>query len=130
MSLNPAADGQHAAVHHVRGGHDVGSGPGVGHGGSGQQVERGVVEHATCAVAFADQPAVAVRGVFAQTHVGNHHQIGPVFLEQTHGPLHNAVFGVSSAAPGIFGCGDAEQQHGFEARAHGLAHLFFQFGQR
>ena len=33
--VQPGPDGLHPAVHHVRGGHHVGSGLGLGHGGSG-----------------------------------------------------------------------------------------------
>ena len=44
-AVERGADGGHAAVHHVAGGNDVGSGLGQADGGAGQQLERGIVVH-------------------------------------------------------------------------------------
>ncbi len=65
------ADFGHPAVHHVRRGHHVGSGLGVGQGRAGQQVQGGVVIDDL----FFHHAAVAVIGVLAQADVGDHDQL-------------------------------------------------------
>ena len=60
-------DGEHAAVHHIRRGDDVGAGLGVGEGYLGQEFQGGVVVH----FAVMDDAAVAVAGIAAEADVGD-----------------------------------------------------------
>ena len=70
-----AADGGDAAVHHVAGGDDVGSGAGLADGGAGEQIEGGVVLDLEAVAGFDDHAAVAVAGVLAEADVGDEDQL-------------------------------------------------------
>ena len=96
------------------------------HGGFGQQGQGGVVEYRAVGHEHA---AVAVAHVFAETDVGDDQQLGPALFEQAHGLLHNAVFSIGSAGLFVLNGRNAEQDHGREARIHGLGHLLFQLLQ-
>jgi hypothetical protein len=95
------ADGFDAAVHHVAGCNDVGSGLGEGDGGAGEQGEGCVVLdfvevcifRAAGAVA-GDNSAVAVRGVLAEADVGDEDEgvEGAVALEGMQTLLHDPIF--------------------------------------
>ena len=93
----------------------------------GQQGQRGIIEHRAVGHQHA---AVAVAHVFAEADVGDDDELGPALLEAAHGLLHNAVLGVGRAGFFIFFSRNAEEQHGHQARVHGLFHLLFQFSQR
>ena len=121
------ADGGHAAVHHVGGGHHVGTGGGMAHGGLGQQFQGGVVEHRA---AGGQDAAVAVAHVFAQADVGDDVERGPAMLEAAHGFLYDTVLGIGAAGLFVLLGRDAEKDHGLQAVIHGLFHLLFQLGQR
>jgi len=89
----------------------------------GEQGQGGVVVH------FARRhkhAAMAVAHVFAQADVSDDVKLGPAVLEQTHGLLHDAVFGVSAGGVFVLEFGNAEKNDGFQARIHGLFHLLFQ----
>ena len=88
----------HPAVHHVRWRDHVRPCLGVGQRGPGQEIQRGVVVDG---MPF-DDAAMAVIGVFAQTDIGNDHQIRQFVLDLADGPLHDAFFGVSLGAQRVF----------------------------
>ena len=72
------AERAHAAVHHVARRDDVGAGARVGDGRAREQLERDVVVDLAV---VAQHAAVAVRGVLAQAHVGDHEQVGLRLLD-------------------------------------------------
>ena len=72
---------------------------------------------------------MAVAHIFAQAHVGDDVELGPAVLDQAHGLLHDAVFGVCAGGFFVFGFGYAKQDEGFKAGINGLFHLFFQLGE-
>ena len=73
LAVELGADRADAPVHHVRRGDDVGAGARVADGGPREQLERGVVVDGAV---VAQDAAVAVVGVLAQAHVGDHEQLG------------------------------------------------------
>ena len=117
----------HAAVHHVAGRHGVGAGRGVRDRRAGEQLERDVVVHLPV---LAHDSAVAVRGVLAQAHVGDHDQVRVRLLERAHGQLHDALVVVCARALLVLLGGEPEQQHGRDAELMGDARLLDGVGDR
>jgi len=62
---------------------------------------------------------VTVIGVLTETDVGDHVHIS-LALDPTSGFLHDAVLGPRAATLGIFGLGDAEEDHRLDARCPDL----------
>lgn len=110
----------HAPVHHVGRGHHVGSGARMAHRLGRQEPERLVVVHAP---ALVEHAAMAVARVLAQAHVGDHVEVGRVFLDGAHGLLHHAAVVVSFAAPLVLARRKAEQHERVHAAASKLVHL-------
>ena len=81
------ADRCDTSVHHVAGRHDVGTGVGVARGGAGDQLDARVVVD----LAVHDNAAVAVVGVRAQAHVGDHDQVRRGVFDRADCGLHDAV---------------------------------------
>ena len=98
----------------------------VAQGRAGDELARGIVEHVSGTVAFGQKAAVAVRGVFAEAHVGDDLKVGPVFFQATYGALNDAVFRIGFAALFILCCRNAEEHERSETGVHGFAHLPFQ----
>jgi hypothetical protein len=113
------ADGGDAAVHHVAGGDDVGSGEGETRPGAGEQVEGGVVFDRPSFTGFRDDAAVAVAGVFAQADVGDEDEFlrGRGLLDGAQSLLHDAVFIPCAGALLVLGFGQAEEEQAAEAQS-------------
>ena len=115
-------DGPDLTVHHGAGSHDIGPGAGLGHGGAGQQFQRGVVVHRDLAADLAQRAAVAVVGVLAQAGVGNDAHPRMRRLDGPRRHLDDALVRIRLRALSIFGVGNAEQNHGIHAQRQRLAH--------
>ena len=63
------------------------------------------------AVPRPQHPAVAVVGVLAQAHIGEHQQLGHGLLDRAHGELHDALLVPRARALLVLGGGDPEQHH-------------------
>ena len=74
-------------------------------GHPGEERQGRVVLH----LAVLDDPAVAVRGVLAQAHVGHHEQLAAGGADRAHGLLHDAVVRVALGAHGVLRRGQAEE---------------------
>jgi hypothetical protein len=61
----------------------------------GQKINRGVVDHPKAAVLALNDSAVAVRSVFAQTNIGDDHEIGHCSLDGADGLLGDSLLRVS-----------------------------------
>ncbi len=116
-----------AAVHHVAGRHGVGARTRVRDGGLGQQLERQVVVHLAV---VAHHAAVAVRGVLAQAHVGDHDELGVGVLERPDGQLDHALVVVGAGRALVLLGRQAEQQHRRHAGGVGGARLLDQVRDR
>ena len=126
VGVERSAQGLDAAIHHVRGGDDVNAGLGLGDGGFGQKVERGIVDDLVLglgsgAVHLFDDAAVAVRHVLAQADVSHDDQVGDGGLDGAGGPLHDAVFGPGSGGDLVFRLRQAEENDGGDAEGMDLA---------
>jgi hypothetical protein len=87
------------AVHHVRRGHHVGTGLGMGQGRPGQKIQGTVVVDGMAV----HKAAVAVVGILAQADIGDHASSGSAVFDGANGPLDDAVFGVGLGAQrGLF----------------------------
>ena len=126
LVVERAANGGHAAVHHVGRRHDVGAGLGVADRHLGEQFERHVVDD----LAVLHHPAMAVVHVLAQADVGDHDQVGCLVFDGAHGELHDALGVVGAARRRVLVRGDAEQQHRRNAETLDLAHLGQQVADR
>jgi hypothetical protein len=100
-------DRAHAAVHHVRGSHEVGAGGGVRQRRLHQLRDGHVVDD----LLAVEDAAVAVRGVLAEAHVGDHHQVGHLALERAHGGLHRRLRIGGERAARVLCRRQPEQQH-------------------
>ncbi len=120
------ADRADPAVHHVAGRDRVGAGLGVGDRDLGQQLDRDVVVD----LAVADEAAVAVRGVLAETNVGDHGQVRVGLLQRPHRHLHDSLVVVGAGARLVLGGGDAEEKDGADAGGGDLRRLGDQLGDR
>ena len=120
LGVERLANDAHPAVHHVRRGHNVGAGPGVGDGLFGQDVQGGVVIY----VLGLDDSAVAVVGVFAKAHVGQQQQARHRFLEIGQGALNDAVIGIGVRAEGVLVVGNTEQNDAGDAQIPNLPAFF------
>ena len=116
-----------AAVHHVARGHDIRARACVRGGGAGEQLERCVVVHA--AVVEHDA-AVAVAGVGAQAHVGDHDQLRVRLLERSNRELDDALVVVGARALLVLLGRQAEQQHGGDAELVRLSGVLHGLGDR
>ena len=72
---------------------------------------------------------MAVVGILAQAHIGNHDQAGHRLLEGAHGLLHGACRAIGFLPQRIFGLWQAKQQYRWNAMVyhalgllHGLIH--------
>ncbi len=111
VGVQRLADGRHAAVHHVGRRHDVGAGAGVGKRGLGQPLQGGIVIH----VAILDVAAVAVAGVLAIAHVGDHQQLGRLAADGADGALDDAIVVVGARGHFVLGFRQAEENHAADA---------------
>lgn len=105
------------AVHHVAGGHHVGSGFGIAQSDGRQMGQSGVVEHLPPGV---EDAAVAVVGVFAHADVPDDVEVGAELPQPAHGLLHHPFGVAGGSAAGILVVGDAEEDAGGHP---GLLHL-------
>ena len=100
---------------------------GVGHGYVGYAVDReGVVEGAV----VAEDPAMAVGGVFAEADVGDDEEGGEAGSEEANGLDDRALGIVSCGAEGVFNVGsdgNAEEDYGAEAFANERLEMRGQF---
>ena len=101
-----------APVHHVGRRHEVGAGFRVRQGRLDQPRHGRVVDH----VLAVQDAAVAVRGVFAQAHVGQHQQARHAALDRPHGGLHRRARIRRLRADRVLVLGQAEQQHAGDAQ--------------
>ena len=96
LGVERAANGGHAAIHHVAGSDNVGAGFGLAHCRTRQQLERGIVVHFEVRMGAGTRldhyAAVAVAGVFAQAKVGDQDEFlrGFRLLERAQRLLHDA----------------------------------------
>jgi len=115
-------NGGYPAVHHVGGGHHVRPRLHMGEGGLGQHLQGLVVVHALAA----EDAAVAVVGILAHAHVGDHIEIRVFGLDGPDGLLHHAVLCPGGGAHGVLLTGQAEEDAvghpGGQAVGHRLAH--------
>ena len=81
------ADGSDPAVHHVAGRHDVSASVGVRDRRLREELDGDVVVD----LAVPNDPAVPVRGVFAEAHVGDHDQVGVRLFERADRHLYDAL---------------------------------------
>ena len=79
--------------------------------GAGEQLERRVVVDPT-SPPVAQDPAVAVVGVLAQAHVGDHEQVGVRGLDRARRELDDALVVPGARAHLVLGRREAEEQHG------------------
>ena len=109
--------GSNAAVVHVRGSDTLGACFGVGHRYVRYALDgKGIVEGAV----VAEDSAMAVGGVFAETDVGNDEEGGEAGSEEADGLNDRALRVIGCGAEGVFdvgGDGNAEEDHGAEAFA-------------
>ncbi len=117
------ADGGDAAVHHVGGRDDVGSGAGVGDGTGGEPFERGVVVD----VAVDDLAAVAVAGVLAVADVGDDDEFGVGGFDGADGLLDDAVVVVRAGGLLVLVLGDAEEDDAADAEGDALGAFLDEF---
>ena len=75
---------------------------------SRQQLERLIVVH----LAVSEHPAVSVRRVLAQAHVGDHDHLGGHGLDRPNGCLDDPVVGIGRAPELVLVIGDSKQNHG------------------
>src|SRR5207244_6489082 len=85
---------------------DVGAGGRVGHGRPHQLLDGGIVGD----VVTFQNAAVAVRGVFAQAHIGDDDGVGSIALDGANRRLNRRIVVVGGRSDVIFVRGDAEQQ--------------------
>ena len=123
FAVERAADGGHAAVHHVAGSNDVGAGAGQADGGAGQQFERG----SRCRLqsrrrfltttpqwpwlVYSQRQTSAMRTSFLAA-------LG--LLERAQALLHDAVVVPGAGALLVFGFRQAEEQQAADAELRGL----------
>ena len=88
MLVERGAQRADAPVHHVARRDGVGARGGLGDGGAGEQLERGVVVDDAVG---AQHAAVAVARVLAQAQVGDHEQVGIGGLDRARGELDDAL---------------------------------------
>ena len=99
---------------------------GLGDGGFGEDVERGVVDDLVLglgggAVHLLDDAAVTVRHVLAEADVAHDEQVGDGGLDGAGGLLHDAVFGPGSGGNLVLGLRQAEENDGGDAEGVDLA---------
>ena len=68
-----------------------------------------------------NEAAMAVVGILAQAHIGDHRQFRHLVLDRAGGPLDNAVFGVGLGAQGVFFRRDTEKNNCRDAQGEGLS---------
>ena len=123
IGVQLAADGRHASVHHVRGGHDIGAGAGVRNRRRGQPFERLVVIH----VAVDDLAAMPVAGVFTIANVGDYRQAGNLAADGADGALHDAIVGIGARRGFVLAFRQAEQDHAADAERPHLGAFTYDF---
>ena len=106
------AESRDVAIHHVTRSHHVGTGSHLRNSGLCQKFKRWIVIH----IAILDDAAMAMTHVFAKAHVRNHVQTRELFLDSTHGPLHNAILIISRSRHFVLVIRDTEQQNGLDAK--------------
>ena len=116
------------AVHHVARRYRVGAGVGMGDRRFCQQLDREVV--VDFGAAFAEDTAVAVRGVLAETDVGHHDQVGMGLLQRPHRHLHDPLVVVGAGAELVLGGGDPEEHQRPDPGGGDLARLLDQVVDR
>ena len=120
LVVERAADGPHAAVHHVAGRDQVGAGPGVRDGDAAEQRQRRVVGDRAVVVEHA---AVAVVGVLAEADIGRDHEARRGGPDGARRDLHGAVRIPRGRALGVLRRGQAEQDHAADAGGGGALRL-------
>lgn len=108
-------DGADAAVVHVGGSDAVGACCGVCHCDVGDAVDG---ESVVQAAIFAQNAAVAVGGVFAETHVCDDEKVWKCAAEESNSADDGTLGVVCTRSQGVFcagGNGDTEEDNGFEA---------------
>jgi hypothetical protein len=126
------ADGFDAAIHHVGGGDDVGSGLGERGGGFGDEGYAGVVFDGIVVTVAGDEAAVAVGGVLTEADVGDEDEgiEGTVLFEGAEALLDDALFVPGAGALFVFGFGEAEEEEATDAEGGAGLGLFEGFVKR
>ena len=123
------ADGGDAAVHHVAGRDDVGSGLGQADSGAGEQFERGIVVDFESIAALDDDAAVTVAGVLAEADVSDKDKFfgGRGLAKSAQALLDDAAVTPGAGALLVLGFRQAEQQQAADAEARGFFSFFDRF---
>jgi hypothetical protein len=116
LGIEGRSDRADPAVHHVARADRVSARLDVALRGLGQELEREVVHD----LVPVHDPAVAVRGVFAQADVGQKHELGDLLAEGSQRPLHDSVLVVGSRARPVLLLGDAEEENGADPQSLSL----------
>src|SRR5439155_8425701 len=114
--VQPLPDRADAAVHHVARADGVRAGLDMADGRAGDQLERRVVVD----VAVADDPAVAVRGVLAKTHVGEEEQVRETLAQRSQRLLDDAVLVPRARSLLVLRIWNSEEEHRLDAEAREL----------
>ena len=113
------ADGSDAAVHHVAGRNDVGAGLDVRDRGARKEVERLVVVD----LVAVEDPAVSVRRVLAEAHVGDQDDLGEARTQCAQRTLDDSVLLVGAGRDVVLFLRDAEEDHRLDPEPDELANL-------
>ena len=100
-------DGAHAAVHHIRRSHHIGTRLHMRQSGSAQQFQGGVIVH----VVSAEHAAVSVRCVLAHAYIRDVIQLRKQTLCFPQGTLHNTVLGIRLASLFVLYRRNSEKHH-------------------
>ena len=107
-------NGGNPAIHHIRGGHHIRSCLDVGQGGFAQNRQGFVIVHGMTM----DNAAVAVVGVLAHAHIGDHIALGISSLDGADALLDNAVGIPGGGAAGVLVGGNTKEQHPADTGGH------------
>ena len=126
IGIECVADPTYTPIHHIRWSDDVAARVGVDQGLPDQQVQCAVVVDITPV----QEAAMAVIGVFAQTHIGDDEQIQRLVLDGANRLGNDAMGVVSAAAYGVFALGYAEKNHRRDPEIDDLATLLHEHVHR
>jgi hypothetical protein len=96
-----------AAVHHVRGRNDVCARDRMRQGRLRQKTDGCIVDD----LVALDDPAMAMRGVFAQAHISDHEEVAHLAFERAHRGLHRRIRIGCGRSRQVLRVGQAKENH-------------------